>query len=565
MAVMLAEKWDDQQDPKGWWMSEKLDGMRAWWNGSAFSSRNGITWSAPAWFKKGLPAVPLDGELWCGRSQFRECVSIVKNSKRQDDWKYLTYLVFDAPKFKGDFEERYAFLRTVVSEERTPYARLVGQVTCEGREHLMRTLKEVEQLGGEGLMLRKPHSQYEYCRTTSLLKVKTFFDEEAVVVGHENGTGRNQFRMGHLICKTPDGREFKVGGGFNDHERNRPPKIGAVITYKYFELSQSGKPRFPIFVSVREDINWDDYCRCYKPPQKVVPKDLKTKHSIMFSNIDELRAAVGEAPAAPAAAAPAAAPAAAATPAGQKTPCKYGKNCYRQNPEHLAQYSHGPVDPVPYVTLDLDQSAPPPLPDDVPKSPLALLEDSIDENGRVWSSDDEAKPSEEKKRPLSEPPVPEPKRAKVDEPAATGGEQADTRPMCRYASACYQKNPEHHRRFRHPPDVETTQDIAALPKYPRVAVVTEDGRTHEIPPGLTTVGRNFGGLTSQMISKRQLDFEVQPTGVTVVCRGLNSSVLLHAEERKVLENGREFKVEDGDLVWLLPDLSLPIRIEITKQ
>ena len=84
--VMLAEKWDNQ-DPTGWWMSEKLDGVRAWWTGSVLLSRLGNTFPAPKWFTEALPKVPLDGELWCGRGQFKEAVSITKSSKRQDDWK----------------------------------------------------------------------------------------------------------------------------------------------------------------------------------------------------------------------------------------------------------------------------------------------------------------------------------------------------------------------------------------------------------------------------------------------------------------------------------------------
>lgn len=83
---MLASKWEGE-DPTGWWMSEKLDGVRAWWTGSALLSRLGNTINAPAWFTAGLPKVPLDGELWCGRGQFTEAVSIVKNAVRQDDWK----------------------------------------------------------------------------------------------------------------------------------------------------------------------------------------------------------------------------------------------------------------------------------------------------------------------------------------------------------------------------------------------------------------------------------------------------------------------------------------------
>src|SRR5437868_6812014 len=74
--LLLAETWDGVTDPKGWWLSEKLDGVRAYWTGTGFSSRLGNVFHAPAWFTEGLPAVPLDGELWLGRKQFQRTVSI---------------------------------------------------------------------------------------------------------------------------------------------------------------------------------------------------------------------------------------------------------------------------------------------------------------------------------------------------------------------------------------------------------------------------------------------------------------------------------------------------------
>ena len=282
--VMLADKWDNQ-DPTGWWMSEKLDGVRAWWTGKQLLSRLGNPFQAPEWFTKDLPKVPLDGELWCGRGQFKEAVSITKNSKRQDDWKYVTYLVFDAPKYDGEFEERMKYLKSVIGPDKTEHARVVGHIMCKGEEHLMKVLKEVEGFGGEGIMLRAAHSKYEYRRSKNLLKVKTFFDEEAKVIGHERGKGRNSNKMGNLNCITPDGRTFDVGSGFTDKERLHPPKVGSIITYKYFELSEKLKPRFPIFVDVRHDLDWDDYCKTYKPPTKKTPPALKKTHTIMFSDV----------------------------------------------------------------------------------------------------------------------------------------------------------------------------------------------------------------------------------------------------------------------------------------
>jgi DNA ligase-1 len=114
----------------------------------------------------------------------------------------------------------------------------------------------VEALGGEGLMLRRPGSRYEVGRSSSLLKVKTFHDAEARVLEHLAGAGRHKGRLGALLVEMPDGTRFSVGTGFSDRERAAPPAAGALITYRYQELSEDGVPRFPSYVGVRHDAEW---------------------------------------------------------------------------------------------------------------------------------------------------------------------------------------------------------------------------------------------------------------------------------------------------------------------
>ena len=130
-------------------------------------------------------------------------------------------------------------------------------VVCTGTDHLNAALKDIEQEDGEGLMLRQAKSEYCHGRSGTLLKVKSFHDEEGIVVGHEKGSGKNSHVCGALNLETPDGRSLKVGSGMTDAQRRSPPKIGAVVTYKYFELSNSGNPRFPTFICERVDMDWD--------------------------------------------------------------------------------------------------------------------------------------------------------------------------------------------------------------------------------------------------------------------------------------------------------------------
>lgn len=98
-------------------------------------------------------------------------------------------------------------------------------------------------------MLRDPESMYENRRSKTLLKVKTFHDDEAVVIGHKPGTGRCLGMVGALKVRNTHGVEFEVGSGMTDEIRKHPPKIGTKITYKYQEFNKdSGKPRFPTYM-----------------------------------------------------------------------------------------------------------------------------------------------------------------------------------------------------------------------------------------------------------------------------------------------------------------------------
>ncbi len=252
--LLLAERWDNVQDMTGWWMSEKLDGVRAYWDGKAFISRLGNPYCAPDWFIAGLPDTPLDGELWGGRKLFQRTVSIVRRQDKSDLWKEMRYLVFDGPSIDAPFEDRLARCRELVDGAKPPHASVHPHEACRGLDHLKAELARVEALGGEGLMLRKPGSTYVVGRSSTLLKVKTFFDAEGRVVEHLPGEGRHKGRLGAVVVEMADGKRFSVGTGFSDAERASPPPVGAVITYRYQELSTGGVPRFPSFVCVRHDV-----------------------------------------------------------------------------------------------------------------------------------------------------------------------------------------------------------------------------------------------------------------------------------------------------------------------
>ncbi|MDP3153144.1 MAG: DNA ligase [Archangium sp.] len=251
--VLLAHKWENDVDLTGWWLSEKLDGVRAYWDGERFISRLGNEFFAPKWFTAALPKSPLDGELFGGRKQFQRTVGIVKRQDASDLWKELQYVVFDAPSHGGVFEERVAFIEATLTTLDVKWLVAHKHELCNGTEHLRAELARVEGLGGEGLMVRQPRSRYEAGRSNTLLKVKSFHDTEARVLGHVAGLGRHKGRLGALLVELPDGTQFNVGTGFSDVERENPPKVGSIITFRYQELSNSGTPRFPSYIGERID------------------------------------------------------------------------------------------------------------------------------------------------------------------------------------------------------------------------------------------------------------------------------------------------------------------------
>ncbi len=246
--LLLAETWNAKTNVAGWWLSEKLDGVRAFWDGAQFLSRQGNVFHAPHWFTASLPSVPLDGELWLARKEFQRTVSIVRRHDQSARWREVRFLVFDAPALAEPFEERVAYLRDLFAGRQPHYGELLVHERCQSATHLDAELARIEALGGEGLMLRQPGSRYEAGRSTTLLKVKRFKDAEALVMAHLPGNGRHRGRLGALLVELADGTTFSVGSGLSDAQREHPPAVGSLIAFRYQELSDRGVPRFPTFV-----------------------------------------------------------------------------------------------------------------------------------------------------------------------------------------------------------------------------------------------------------------------------------------------------------------------------
>lgn len=259
--LLLAKEWDPEKvDPTGWWMSEKLDGVRAYWKNGQLWSRISNVFAAPGWFTNDFPDVELDGEIFWKRGAFNVTSGIArrKDPDAAEMWDDLTYQVFDAPGLNLPFEERLAWVEAL-GMPGCKYARAVPHELVTGPQHVWDRLQQVTGAGGEGLMLRAPGSLYEFKRSKTLLKVKPWDSDEVKVVGYEpwrgvKRPGREDW-MGALQCEMRDGTKVRVGSGFGDEQRYENPQawVGEIITINFRGKSEYGVPRHPVFAGVAID------------------------------------------------------------------------------------------------------------------------------------------------------------------------------------------------------------------------------------------------------------------------------------------------------------------------
>lgn len=250
----LAEVYEKGIELKHYWVSEKLDGVRAYWDGERFLSKQGNVYNAPEWFTEGFPDTPMDGELWLGRGRFAELSGAVRKRVPVDEeWRKIRYMVFDLPASRQPFSGRVKQMCERFRPLSSPFLAMVDQQQAISHTELMARLDTVTESGAEGLMLHHGESLYRAGRSSDVLKVKRYQDAEAVVVGHTNGAGKYEGMMGALVVELAEGRHFKIGTGFSDAERAAPPPLSAVITYKFYGLTATGLPRFASFMRIRDD------------------------------------------------------------------------------------------------------------------------------------------------------------------------------------------------------------------------------------------------------------------------------------------------------------------------
>ncbi|WMS88498.1 DNA ligase [Pleionea litopenaei] len=247
--LLLAQTFKPESDVTEFWVSEKLDGVRTLWNGKELLTRGGYKVHAPDWFTSRLPEQALDGELWIARGEFEKVSSIIRRHDAPDDqWRDIKFMVFDLPHSLKDFNARLKELTFIVKEHQSEHLVLVEHFRVNHIDALYETLADVEKKGGEGLMLHRADSLYQARRTNDLQKLKSYQDAEAKVIAHIEGNGKYQGMMGAILVENKQGIRFKLGSGFSLQQRQTPPEIGSLVTYRYRGYTNHNTPRFATFL-----------------------------------------------------------------------------------------------------------------------------------------------------------------------------------------------------------------------------------------------------------------------------------------------------------------------------
>lgn len=243
-----------KEKPKAYLVSEKLDGMRAYWTGTKLLSRTGKLIPAPTWFTDALPAFPIEGELWLDRGRFEKLISITsKHNPIDEEWRQVKFMLFDLPSSNKSFEQRVEQLNKFIKTIDVPFIKLIPLHSFDSISEIETYFRDTLSQGGEGIMLNLASAQYHPGRQQAVLKIKPYYDAEAVVIDQVAGTGKFKGMMGALLVKDKQGRVFHIGTGFSDKERRDPPKFGQLVTYKYYGYTAEGKPKFASFLRVRKE------------------------------------------------------------------------------------------------------------------------------------------------------------------------------------------------------------------------------------------------------------------------------------------------------------------------
>ena len=264
---MLAKDWNEEKHRVQYpvYSQPKLDGIRCIVKSDGMWTRNGKPiLSAPHIFDsmkplfESDPDLIFDGELYADKfaNDFNAIVSLVKKTKpTASDLKAsaesIQYHIYDLPSCDSVFSKRSEELYKL---DLPNCCKRVDTYHVEDEDMLMDLYSEYVTVGYEGQMIRLD-KEYESKRSKSLLKHKSFIDEEYTILDVVEGEGNKTGMVGSFVFQNSDGKQFNAAPKYNWDEckalwKNRDSLIGKMATVKYFNLTPDNVPRFPYVINI---------------------------------------------------------------------------------------------------------------------------------------------------------------------------------------------------------------------------------------------------------------------------------------------------------------------------
>ena len=264
---MLAAKYESKKHIEfPYWSQPKLDGVRCLVSEAGLQSRNGKPLLSSPHIRAALqplfdiyPDVILDGELYNHslKDQFEQIISLARKTKPkpadlEESASLIEYHIYDViiPGEELAYVERMQFIEQNIGDK-FPMVRVVPSVLVSSVEEVDSKLGEYLESGYEGQMLRERFAPYEHRRSKSLIKHKTFEDDEFEIVEVVEGKGNYIGMAKSLTIRLPDGSTQSCGmRGQMDYLKTlletKDEYVGSQVTVIYQNKTGDGKLRFPV-------------------------------------------------------------------------------------------------------------------------------------------------------------------------------------------------------------------------------------------------------------------------------------------------------------------------------
>jgi len=273
---MLAHKYNPDKADYPAYIQPKLDGVRCVFTKDGAYSRTGKEFKNVDHIKKDLkvvfdryPNIILDGELYNHglKDDFEKIISLVRKTKptqehRDEAEQLVQYHMYDIVSYPhATYEWRMHFINTLTDSAMVRTSKCLRIIKTEvalDYDNAIHKHEKYLKQGYEGSIYRSMTGKYKGTRSWDLMKFKDFEDSEATIVGYEAGKGKRQGTIGKFIMQDDEGVEFGCppGKGYDYKDlagmlNNIHDYIGQRATFTYFQRTQAGSYRHPLYKCIR--------------------------------------------------------------------------------------------------------------------------------------------------------------------------------------------------------------------------------------------------------------------------------------------------------------------------